>query len=77
MVSILQCPTTPKEVFVAKYLFLEQNNQIWDEPLCSGHFFAVPMVSVIERFHCIRIEYGDLRSKHFSRNDGIKINFKI
>ena len=30
-------PKIPKQFFVAKYLFLEQNNQIWDEPLCSGH----------------------------------------
>ena len=41
MVSILQCPKTPKQVFVAKYLFLEQNKQIWDEPLCSGHLSIV------------------------------------
>ena len=37
MVSILQCPNSPKQVFVAKYLFLEQGKQIWDEPLCCGH----------------------------------------
>ena len=58
MVSILQCPKTPKQVFVAKYLFLEQNKQIWDEPVCSGHIFAAPMVSAIERFHCILILKG-------------------
>ena len=52
MVSILQWRKTPKQVFVAKYLFLEQDKQIWDKPLCSGHFFAVPMVSAVERFHC-------------------------
>ena len=37
MVSILQCPKTSRQIFVAKYLFLEQNKQISGEPLWSGH----------------------------------------
>ena len=36
-VFVLQWPKTPKQVFVAKYLVLEQNKQIWDETLCSRH----------------------------------------
>ena len=57
MLSILRCSKTTK-FFVAKYIFLQQN-KIWDEPLCNGHlsiaghFFTGPMVSAIERFHCI------------------------
>ena len=60
MVSILQCPKTPKQVFVAKYLFLEQNKQIWDEPLCSGH---LSIADTFSQSQCYPLKRGFIACK--------------